>query len=246
MSSPGTTNLVSYWEFEEASGTRFDSHGSNDLTDNNTVAQGTGIQGNGADFEATNSEYLSITDAAQTGLDLGASGTDFSASFWFNFESLPSSGQYRTWFWKWVGGTNNRQFVIDFTNASGAYRSAVLLSSNGSSSYNSEVNFSTSFSTATWYHFVYVYDASAGTLKAYVNGSLEVTHSSTPTSIYNGNGAFWISNGQGFHDGVMDELGIWSEALTSDHITWLYNSGAGRTYADLSGGGATRRVFVIS
>jgi len=31
------TNLVSYWELEEASGTRVDSHGSNDLTDNNTV-----------------------------------------------------------------------------------------------------------------------------------------------------------------------------------------------------------------
>ena len=33
------TNLVSWWDLEEASGARVDSHGSNDLTDNNTVGR---------------------------------------------------------------------------------------------------------------------------------------------------------------------------------------------------------------
>ena len=49
-SNPGTTGLVSYWALDETSGTRYDSHGSNDLTDNNTVGYTTGVQGNAADF----------------------------------------------------------------------------------------------------------------------------------------------------------------------------------------------------
>ena len=224
-------NLISYWKLDETSGTRADSHGSNDLTDNNTVGSATGIINNGADFESTNSEFLSITDAAQSGLDLGAGGTDFSISFWFNAESLPSSGQYRTWFWKWVGGTNNRQYVIDLTNASGTYKSSILLSSTGSAgAYSSEVNFSTSFSTATWYHFVYVYDASAGELKAYVNASLEVTHTGTPTSIFDGNGDFKVGAGQGYIDGVLDEVGVWDRTLDTTEISSLYNGGSALAY----------------
>ena len=40
-------SLQGFWELlEEASGTRVDAHGANDLTDNNTVLQGTGKVGN--------------------------------------------------------------------------------------------------------------------------------------------------------------------------------------------------------
>ena len=46
-----TTNLISYWKLDETSGTRVDSVGNNDLTDNNTVLYGAGKQGNGADLE---------------------------------------------------------------------------------------------------------------------------------------------------------------------------------------------------
>lgn len=86
VSADLSTNLVSYWELEESSGTREDSHGANDLTDNNTVLYGTGKQGNGADFEATNSEYLNVASS------LGAYNDTFTYSFWVNLESLPSSG----------------------------------------------------------------------------------------------------------------------------------------------------------
>src|SRR6056300_304684 len=51
-----TTDLVSFWKLDEASGTRVDAFGSNDLTDNNTVGQGTGtVYANAADFERSNS-----------------------------------------------------------------------------------------------------------------------------------------------------------------------------------------------
>ena len=36
------TGLVSYWELDEANGTRYDAHGTNDLTDGNSLPSNTG------------------------------------------------------------------------------------------------------------------------------------------------------------------------------------------------------------
>ncbi len=41
-----TDNLSAYWKLDEASGTRVDSAGSNDLTSNNSVGQAVGKLGN--------------------------------------------------------------------------------------------------------------------------------------------------------------------------------------------------------
>lgn len=42
LTTDSLTSLVSYWELNELSGTRFDEHGSNNLTDNNTVSYALG------------------------------------------------------------------------------------------------------------------------------------------------------------------------------------------------------------
>src|SRR5690242_7518856 len=84
MSVPQPT---SFWQFEESSGTRFDSTPTgNNLTDNNTVGQGTGKVGFCCDFEQSNSEYLSINN--NSSLQVGDD--DFSFCFWVNFEALNS------------------------------------------------------------------------------------------------------------------------------------------------------------
>ena len=79
-----TDGLVSYWPLNEASGTRSDSHSNSlDLTDNNTVGQGTGnVYANAADFEENNSEWLSraSTDLLQP--------LSFSISMWIKPENL--------------------------------------------------------------------------------------------------------------------------------------------------------------
>ena len=55
------TNLISFWEMEEASGTRVDAvvASGNDLTDNATVTQNPGKVGNAAQFTLATSEWLS-------------------------------------------------------------------------------------------------------------------------------------------------------------------------------------------
>jgi hypothetical protein len=49
---------VAHWPFDEANGTRADSVGSADLTDNNTVGSGTGLVDGCASFVAASSEWL--------------------------------------------------------------------------------------------------------------------------------------------------------------------------------------------
>lgn len=229
-----STSLVSYWELEEASGTRVDSHGSNDLTDNNTVLSATGIQGTGADFETTNSEYLSITDAAQSGLDLTASQ---SYSFWVKFESLPTSGNLMNLANKWTGGTD-RSFLIDLYNNGGTTSLRFILYNSSAST----ASYVWTPSTGTWYHIVAVYDGPNTDSFLYVDGSQVASDTSSLSSVKNSNSDFVIGSQNGsfwYFDGVIDEFGVWSKPLTSTEITDLYNSGSGIPYDAGGGGGVT-------
>jgi hypothetical protein len=234
-----TDSLVSYWELEETSGTRVDSHGSNDLTDNNTVGSATGKQGNGADFERDNSELLSITDAAQSGLDITGNMT---ISLWMKPETLPST----------TSGSVEYYFVSRYDSTSGGWawrtlwqtsstlnRVFLSTSTNGTTATNGIVDTSGLSSAGVWYFLTFV--KSSTTFTMYINGS-SVGTATVTSSIYNGNDNFAIganSNGNsGFFDGIIDEVGIWSRALTSSEVSELYNSGAGLSYAGLTGGGS--------
>lgn len=222
------TGLVSYWELEEESGTRIDSTATgNDLTDNNTVLFGTGKQGNAADFELANSEYLSITDGSQTGLDLSG---DLSFAFWFNFESIPAFG-IQEFISKWDSGQRAYQFY--YSDSPGLIK--FLL--NSTTPTEDQYTFSWEPSTATWYYLILTWDASASEAKFYVNNTQQGgTQTGTETNIRNTTSAFNLghrSSGSGYVDGLMDEMGIWSKVLTTDEISDLYNSGAGIPYEEV-------------
>src|SRR6185437_5439414 len=81
-------NWISFWELEEASGTRIDAvtASGNDLTDNNTVTQGTGIVGNCGQFTKVNSESLSR--ASNASLQFTGS---WSITAWFLKDSEPAT-----------------------------------------------------------------------------------------------------------------------------------------------------------
>src|SRR5690606_5066683 len=82
--NPGTTGLVSWWTLGETSGTRYDSHGTNHLTDNNTVGSALGkLGGISAQFVAANIESLSINDNASLSLN----NTNFTIATWVKLSS---------------------------------------------------------------------------------------------------------------------------------------------------------------
>lgn len=219
------TNLVSYWELEEASGTRTDSKGSNDLTDNNTVTQGTGKQGNAADFERSNSEHLSRADNAS----LSITG-DLSVSFWSKPETVHNGND--AWFSK-SGGSGNFGVLAEMS-AHTTERIRFFVSSNGTSITQKDWNIT--LVAGTWYHFVFVYDASAGSCELFIDGVSYGKVTGLPTSIYDNTtdfqlGASDIDGSTGRHyDGLLDEFALYDRILNYGDILDLYNAGSGIPY----------------
>lgn len=199
------TGIVSYWKLDETSGSRADSIGANTLTDNNTVLSGTGKVSNAADFESANSEYLSIADASQSGLDIT---TDFSLICWVNPESSGS------------------QFFIDKDQDTLGYG---LQKSAGNVPYlnirNVQQAATTALSNGTWYHLVGIYDQA--TKRIFVNSAQEGTSASTTDC---GNNADPLEIGRlnsasAYYDGLMDEALIAKRWFRDEEIKTIYCKG---------------------
>lgn len=234
-------DLVSWWTLDESSGARADSHGSNTLADNNTVGSATGVISNGGDFEVSSSEYLSITDASQSGLD-GHSAMSF--SFWINPESL-LAGRYSDYVVsKYLTTGNHRAYAVHVRtfDSNKIYFTA---SSDGTSASGSfkEWKSNGSVGTGSLYHVVVTCDLATETTEMWINGTSQTVSVNSGTSIgssfHNGTGDFLISGRSGglqTFDGIIDEVAVWSRAITSSEVAELYNSGDGITYSDLATG----------
>lgn len=225
-----TDGLVSYWKLEEASGTRTDEHGGNDLADINTVTSTTGKLGDCASFAAANSERLQD-------LTFSISDTEaLSFSLWMKSTSL-----------------SNVPGLIALTPASTGTRNDVFFRVNADTAspgvrWVDGANYSlepAAFTTTNnddglWHHYVYkLYNDTVGTLELYYDGVSvgSASHASrafafpTFTKLYVG---VHVNNFNGnitpYLTGQIDELAIWDRAITSDEVTSLYNGGAGLAY----------------
>ena len=224
------TNLQGYWKLDESSGTRVDAHtNGNDLSDINTVPAATGIINNGADFTLANSEYLSITDANQIGLDFSG---DFTLSMWVKGASYGINSLLG----KWDESANNqRAYRPVYFDATGIM--SFYYSSDGIESLTKDWT-SITLNIDTWYHLVFVNDVSGSNdINFYING-VSQTAVATAVSPFNASSAFVIGadiNGvtpQNFFDGIIDEVAVWSRAITSAEVTEIYNSGNALAFAD--------------
>lgn len=221
-------DLVAYWSLDEASGNAIDAHGSNDLTDTNTVGAATGKVSGARDFERDNSEQFSLASNAA----LQSGDIDFTITAWVNLESK----------------AGDMQIVTKYGNAVNEY--AILYQSGGSPSDRFRFYFGTSFSnvaattlgspsTGTWYFICAWHDSTANTINISVNNGATNSQGSITASSA-GNATFRIGNRDSvseFFDGLIDEVGYWKRVLTSDERTELYNSGNGRDYSYITGGG---------
>jgi hypothetical protein len=225
--APLLTNLSAYWELDEASGQRNDSHtNALHLTDNNTVGSGLGVDGvsTAADFERDNTEYLSRASEAA----LVTGNIDFSIGLWVRPES--SGGNMRLLgAWGGVG----QQFVIYID---GSMKPQFYVSSNGSDTVGSGA--AAALSAGTWHWILIEHDATANTISIRLNNGSAVSASHSAGVYAGGSRPFQIgtydSNTSSF-DGLIQGAGFWKRVLTADERTWLYNSGAAaRTYAEVA------------
>src|SRR3990167_4230022 len=173
------------------------------------------------DLETDSNQTWSIADASQTGLDLSATST---IAFWANFETLGSSqvqgliskwnatGNQRGWEWLWYGGGGGSAFF------------QLNISANGSTqACNVDENWAPSVST--WYHIAIV--KSGTSISHYIDGTQQGTTQTCTggDTIFDNTAAFQVgernSAGGSEYDGLIDDLRVWSRALSSTEITDL-------------------------
>lgn len=219
-------SLVSYWKMDESSGTAADSVGSNTLTNNGSAVFTTG-KINNAVTAVRNTDYMSITDGSQSGLDITSS---FTINMWVNWTAL-SNGN-------WNG------MVSKFSNSGPSYATAILRDGstyyitlrihNGTTDYYN-LQTITAPSTGVWIMYTFVFDASANTADIYANTSNIYARTDATIDPQNAGAEFrvgWFNNddSQNGSDALFDEVSIWSRALTTGEITSLYNGGDGCAY----------------
>lgn len=117
----------------------------------------------------------------------------------------------------------NPYYCYLFRYYNGAWQFYIRSSSN--TTHN--VQIASSVSLNTWYHAVGVKDGT--TLRLYINGSEVATTTSVPATMKNNAvGPDKISS-YGVHQfgGQVDELALWTSALSASDINTIYNSGNG-------------------
>ena len=201
-SLPQSGSIVSRWLLDEASGNRADSVGSNTLTDNNTVLAATGYNGslftydNAADFEASNSESLSIADGSQSGLDITGALT-LSCRVKLESVGVGLQNSYRFG----VGTDNKINFSIGNPTEKNLASATALI-------------------VGVWYDLVAVYDP-VFRMEIYING---VSDSTTAIGVHaalsNGTANFKLGSSDvpQYLDGAMQDVIIWNVALTDAEV----------------------------
>ena len=221
VSADLTTDLVSYYKFDENA---IDSVGSNDITITG-ASNVTGKINNSYDFGV--SDYGSIPYGVADGL------TDFTFSFWGKIDVLNTGvdwpGNY-----VFSGATHieDDEFYIGYIYDASSWALAI-----DETNYYFATN--TSVIDLDWHHIVVIRDGTSARL--YIDGSQigsDITVASTPLDI--SPSGFILAQEQEFvgggfathqsWNGKLDEIGIWSRALTSTEVSELYNSGAGNSY----------------
>lgn len=216
--SPLLTDLVSYWKLDEESGTRNDSHGTNHLTDNNTVLFAAGKQGNAAVFVRANAEYLDIADNAS----LSTGNVDFSLAAWVwinaaDENSFVSKGNQvdstREYILRAIAG------VPRFALCDGVSETVVAVAAGA-------------ISTGAWHLLVAWHDAVNNVIGLQVDNGTPVTTATAGVFSADRAGSFSL----GFEtdtlklNGRMDEVAFAKRVWTADERAQLWNSGNGVTY----------------
>jgi len=210
-SNPRLLDLISWWTLDEESGQRNDSHGTNHLTDIGTVTYMAGKKANASLHDSAIPEYLSCD--SNPSLQIGD--IDFTIGGWMYVTDATAR---RT-----LCGKGTSVHIIAFTSAAiyGYYGA----------------NYSQVYGLAilnTWTFCVFWRDKVANKIYIEINNGDGTLVSGTGTAVATNDTAFTLGLwGTNYMHGGLDECFFYKRMLSATERTWLYNTGAGRTYADL-------------
>jgi hypothetical protein len=173
--------------------------------------------GGGTNFVAASSQRLSVNTNAS--LQVGSG--DFTVSAWVRFTSLPVSDADLVS--KRNNNFNESEYTVYYRSANGR----LTINAGGSGNLASSAAV---ISAGVWYHVTA--GVSAGNSFIYVNNGDLATAVAPPPTVTPplSFGGRW--NNSALFTGDLDEITFHKRVLTADERTFLFNSGAGRTYAE--------------
>jgi len=224
-----TDNIVAYYKLDESSGNASDSVGNNTLTNNNTVGYSAAKINNGADFGTTNTnKNLEVLS------NVGITGSAVSINLIVKLKTEISSGTYTLCHLS-TGSTNYRGFYIDYSYNAGTRRVGFAMNREGIEEFRFTSNIT--LGTTDFFFLTLTYDGtniigyingtSVGTIAASGIGDSGYSHPCVSLSCYRDANSQARGN---YSSVILDEVGIWSRALSSTEVTELYNSGNGKQY----------------
>ncbi|MBI5492006.1 MAG: LamG domain-containing protein [Deltaproteobacteria bacterium] len=165
----------------------------------------------GTTFAGGNSQYLTITDAAQVGLDITG---PITISAWVK----PGNNSIQKYYVSKHGASGNYGYTIG-QNASNKF--TFSLSSDGTAL--TTVTANTAFTTGNWYHVVGVYDGTD--MRIYVNNVLDCTPVACTSGIVNNSQGLYLGSTSvpnTYMTGGVDDVAVWSRALSATEVDELY------------------------
>jgi len=226
LSATAVSALNAWWEFEEASGTRYDTHATYDLTVGNDPNQVTGKHGYAAGFVAANNDYLYHNDTA----DLRFGDQDWAVTFWFNITSAATANPR---FIQKGGATGYTEFLVVSSLSYVHTPQAHVWDGAATPSVLGIVTWPSTLAEDTWYWMCVWHDASAKTIYMQINDATPQSDTYTGTAGSN-TGAFTLGRAPAAnfqYNGAMDDLAFWQGAFPdADDRAALYKAGVGSTY----------------
>ena len=220
-----TNGYAGVWHLAEATGaTRLDStSNNNDLTQNNgPIATSTsGKIGNAADLVRTSAQYLYITDAAQTGLDITG---PLTLEAWAKNDETANPPY--TVLDKARGstcGSGDPPYYLRLNGGDAGYvREDMVVTGACGADPTDPQGTMTSLTSGSWVYVAGVYDGSTG----YIYKNAVQTDSESLSGPYDSNGAFYVGSqvNANYFDGLLDEVRVSSTARSANWLTTEYNN----------------------
>lgn len=172
-----------------------------------------------ADFEYSETEYLNIADASQTGLDIES---DLTVAGWFKWEDIGTIRAHLIG--KWHTTNDKRSWALwkHETN----HRAWVRLSANGTAE-TSVYSANDVFANGTWVHVGFTYKESTDVVQVYVNGATSGDAGSHDGGLFDASTQGFTIGGNGeadrYMDGLIDEVIVWNTTLTATEMLQVKN-----------------------
>lgn len=217
--------LVAYYKFDQTSGLVIDSIAGNDGTNVGPTRGVTGKIGNAFLFDGVNDLVTVPNSAAIETLTDG----DFTIAAWVKHSvTTPVSTQRIAS--KRLTALPSEGWLFHIS-AVGVLGASVI-----NSGTNASATTTTNLLDNSFHQVMFEYTQSTRNCTLYVDAVDETTSQVSGTADPSGDSDNSLNIGSSFNlsanqffDGVIDEMPIWSRALTADERTELFNSGAGKT-----------------